>query len=42
MTHDTEFTTADVIILNVVKKVKNKFFEKRENFFVWQNFSDAN
>ena len=34
MTHETEFTTADIVILKVVKKKKdNKFFLQMRHFF---------
>ena len=44
MTHETEFATADFVILKVVKKMKSKlfFFKKKRNFFLpWQNVNDA-
>lgn len=31
MTHETEFSAADFVILMVVQKMKNKFFKKRES-----------
>ena len=35
MTHETEFATADFVILKVVKKMKSKlfFFKKNEKLF---------
>ena len=43
MTHKTEFATADFVILKVVKKMENKkFFKKREFFLPWQKYSDTN
>ena len=41
MTHETEFTTADFVILKVVKKKKRKINFKKEKFFLpQQNFAD--
>ena len=43
MTYETEFTIAGFVILKVVKKMKNKFFEKKKgNFLPGKNFADAN
>ena len=42
MTHKTEFTTADFVILKVAKKMKNnKLFlkKKRKNVFALAKFS---
>ena len=42
MTHETEFTTADFVILKVVKKKKKRKINfKKEKFFLpQQNFAD--
>ena len=43
MTQETEFTTADFVILKIVMKMKNnKFFVKKEKiFFHQQSLADA-
>ena len=39
MTYETEFTIAGFVILKVVKKMKNKFFEKKKKkLFAWEKF----
>ena len=43
MTHEIEFTTADFVILKVVKKRKKKWkinFRKEKFFLPQQNFAD--
>ena len=44
MTHKTAFTTADFVILKIVKKMKNNnfFLKKEKSFLLEQNFADAN
>ena len=37
-----KFTTADFVILNAVKKMKNRFAKKNTILLHWQNFADAN